>query len=1155
MANRASLFAVGLIWGAAQLGAAVPWHHPLSLANHGYWPQRVAVTFHKDTAKALAGDPVEVRLPALAGARVESLRVCRADGVELLFELRDTRGSARRTGLLAAEDRLVLPAEAPGKGSNTLFVYAGNALAWPVADFLPGGLANGDFEAGRTAPEGWRTASADARHLLSWEATGGRNGSRGVKAMAPAGAPATWFQWQQRSVAVVPGRTYQFSGWVRAEEVVGSAGWYIHVNGERMELVNRTLDAGPGTYEWKEVTSQFTAPTNADTATLGTVLHGTGRAWFDDVRLVELGGGSALRVAVGGLELAPLTPARSASSNRAGPNQAEAVVRNFSADALASALVRLNWRAVLARWPGVPWGSAGRVASSEGADLPCYQLGRGTELLFAANLAPHSEHLFRVGLAPQQTAAPGASLHDYERLLGSAANLVTDGSFESGDEAPALWRKPVVGGPHQVKAGVSAAARFGKRGLELTVGENARGNWLGWQSREIPVKPGATYLVSGWLQALELKGSAGIHVHFHDAKGALTQSGAMASTQPGVGGTSEWVNSMAFLHAPPDAASVQLHLTHNTQGTLRHDGLVLCQVVEADLLGMNSGPVETRATELQVWEVNPLVKVFPDTPPQRAARAATLELARNEYEPLQLAVRRPAGSPAGRLEVTVSPLRNEAGATLPAVTVERVGFVPIDSPSAYYSTDVPEWCRKVPRGAGATDGWAGWWPDPLRPGGAFELPAGQTQPLWLTARAPRDAAPGEYRATISLRAEGLPARTLPLTARVLPFALPETTRLQVIFDFRFGPGGGLGSGADSPEARRQWLRFMADHRLGLDEIRPEPKFTYQDGRVSMDATEFDQAARYCFDELRMSAAYTPSFFYMFGWAYPPKKFFGLEPFTPEWTAAFQQAYRLFSEHVRARGWHDKFVYYISDEPHFQHAFVVEQMRKLCALIHQVDATIPIYSSTWRHCPEWDEALDLWGVGQFGCFPVAEMERLQRAGKRMWFTCDGQMATDTPYLATERMLPYYCFKYGAKGFEFWGLAWWTYDPWQTGWHQFIRQSDEGKKYYWVRYPDGDGFLAYPGQPIGVEGPVSTIRLEQVREGLEDYEALMLLVEQVAKAKAAGRPVAAAERALALARDLVTIPNAGGLRSTEILPEPQRLTEARQAVNAALVELGR
>jgi hypothetical protein len=294
---------------------------------------------------------------------------------------------------------------------------------------------------------------------------------------------------------------------------------------------------------------------------------------------------------------------------------------------------------------------------------------------------------------------------------------------------------------------------------------------------------------------------------------------------------------------------------------------------------------------------------------------------------------------------------------------------------------------------------------------------------------------------------------------------------------------------------------------------------------------------------------------MFGWAYPPKKLFGLEPFTPEWTAAFKQCYQLFTAHLREKGWHDKFVYYISDEPHFQHPFVVDQMKKLCALIHEVDAAIPIYSSTWRHCAAWDDSLDLWGIGQYGCFPVSEMDRLQKAGKQMWFTCDGQMATDTPLLATERMLPYYCYKYGVKGYEFWGFAWWTYDPWKTGWHQYIRQSDEGKKYYWIRYPNGDGFLAYPGKAVGVDGPVSTIRLEQVRQGLEDYEALLLLEQLVAKAKKENRPIPSGEAALNLAKGLVTIPNAGGLRSTEILPEPNLIPTIRKTVNAAIVELSR
>jgi len=996
---------------APAAAAAVPWQHSLCLANGGYWRQRAPVTITNGSADSVAGEPLGLSIRGLAGARVESLRVCRADGVELLFDLRDAHGLAKRAGELSAEDKLIVPVECPAHTATTLFVYAGNSEAWAVPDFLP---AN------------------SAEH---------------------AGGP-------------------------------GSAGLGVSVGGvERLEI----RPAGP------------------------------------------------------------LTP-------NLGPdwrNWAEVRVRRFSEEAGSRALVRVNLSEVLARLPGVSRDSAARVASGDGAELTSYGLGRGAELLFSASLLPMTEELFQVGFRPGSQLEAAAALEDYGRLLASSANLAPNGSFESGSDGPDQWLKPANGGPHRVMAGFSSDARFGRRSLELTALENAKGDWLGWDSPEIPVKPGATYLLSGWLKGVRLKSWAAIHAHFHDAQGALAKSGAMVSTQPTVSGDSEWVRSSGFFQAPPDAASLQLHLTMNTEGTLRHDGIVLCEVVDGEVGRAHSAAAQAAGPGLQVWEVNPLVKVFPDTPPQAQAGAVSVELARNEYQAFQLALRIAAGTTT-HLGISVSALESQGGGELPPVKVERVGYVPVDHPSAYYSSEAPEWRRKAPQGAGATDGWAGWWPDPLAPGSSLDLSPGQTQPVWFTVHAPKPAAPGQYRAEVTLSVGGGNSLKIPLTVQVLPFTLPDQGRLRVIFDFRFGPGGGFGGGADSMEDYRKWLRFIAEHRLGIDGIHPPPTFNYHEGKVTMEAAEFDEMARFCFDELGMNVAYTPQFFYMFGWAYPPKKLFGLDPLTPEWAAALQQAYRLFTEHVRQKGWHDKFVYYVSDEPHFQHDFVVEQMKKLCALVHEVDRTIPIYSSTWRHCAAWDESLDLWGIGQYGSFPVQEMERLQRAGKQMWFTCDGQMATDTPFLATERLLPYYCFKYGVRGFEFWGLAWWTYNPWHVGWHQFIRQSDEGKDYYWVRYPNGDGFLTYPGKPVGLDGPASTIRLEQIRQGLEDYEALALLAELAAKAKQAGRPAPAAERALAMARDLVTIPNAGGLRSTEILPNPDRIPAIRKAVNAALVQ---
>lgn len=133
-----SIFASALFFSllVRVAAAAVPWHPSLYLANGGYWPQRVPVAITNGSAEPVAGKPFGLSFPDLAGARVESLRVCRADGIELLFDLRDARGLAKRTGELSAEDKLIVPVECPAHTATALFVYAGNPVAWAVPDFL-----------------------------------------------------------------------------------------------------------------------------------------------------------------------------------------------------------------------------------------------------------------------------------------------------------------------------------------------------------------------------------------------------------------------------------------------------------------------------------------------------------------------------------------------------------------------------------------------------------------------------------------------------------------------------------------------------------------------------------------------------------------------------------------------------------------------------------------------------------------------------------------------------------------------------------------------------------------------------------------------------------------------------------------------------------
>ena len=79
----------------------------------------------------------------------------------------------------------------------------------------------------------------------------------------------------------------------------------------------------------------------------------------------------------------------------------------------------------------------------------------------------------------------------------------------------------------------------------------------------------------------------------------------------------------------------------------------------------------------------------------------------------------------------------------------------------------------------------------------------------------------------------------------------------------------------------------------------------------------------------------------------------------------------------------------------------------------------------------------------------------------------------------------------------GLLYWTTVYWQKAGDVWTNPATygEGKHQF-----NGEGSLFYPGADAGIAGPVASIRLKQIREGLEDYEYLKLLADHGQKAVA-------------------------------------------------------
>ena len=178
-------------------------------------------------------------------------------------------------------------------------------------------------------------------------------------------------------------------------------------------------------------------------------------------------------------------------------------------------------------------------------------------------------------------------------------------------------------------------------------------------------------------------------------------------------------------------------------------------------------------------------------------------------------------------------------------------------------------------------------------------------------------------------------------------------------------------------------------------------------------------------------------------------------------------------------------------------------------------------------------------------------KAQARGERFyWYVAAGpaypymNVQLEDPLIGS-RLFFWLSWKYGATGFEYY-----CYNIWKRG--ENLRGKD-GKKFPAVPWvADGwskgwasncDGMLYYPG-PNG--SLASSLRFENLRDGIEDWESCYVLRDYLGALKKTGRSkplVAAAEKALALPEDLVK-------DMIVYTFDPQKIYKQRRAVGDAI-----
>ena len=503
-----------------------------------------------------------------------------------------------------------------------------------------------------------------------------------------------------------------------------------------------------------------------------------------------------------------------------------------------------------------------------------------------------------------------------------------------------------------------------------------------------------------------------------------------------------------------------------------------------------------------VWWCEATWKIAPQRPaPTAESPAATLSAARNDREAVQVVVR-PTKDLRG-LTASAGAFVGPDGAAIPA---ENIKIMREYYHYVHTSTD--------------QIGVRGDWPDALPPlEGPLDLPAGRNQPLWVLIHVPRDARPGDYAGNLTLKAEGWSA-VVPLRLHVWNFTLPERNHVATAFGLDSSFINAYQHLKTDADKRRVWDMYMenfAEHRISpydpapYDQIRVKFLPQADPPRAEVDFSAFDKAMARAIEKYHFTTYRLP-IEGMGGGRYgnftePSLAGFGEK--TPQYQAMFASYVKQLEDHFRKRDWLKIPYIYWYDEPEpNDYAFVRAGMERL-------KKYAPGLTTMLTEQPE--EALagpiDLWCPVTFN-YNYDAAHRRQAKGERIWwYVCCGPHAPfctlfiDHP--ATDlRVWLWQTWQRHVTGVLVWHSNYWDsygepdQNPYQDP-MSYVGGSRPSERQHWG---NGDGRFVYPplaafdpqnaDRPV-IAPPVSSIRWEMLREGIEDYEYLWLLRDLLAK----------------------------------------------------------
>lgn len=486
----------------------------------------------------------------------------------------------------------------------------------------------------------------------------------------------------------------------------------------------------------------------------------------------------------------------------------------------------------------------------------------------------------------------------------------------------------------------------------------------------------------------------------------------------------------------------------------------------------------------------------------KGAAAITLTAIRGEEEAAQI-IMTTGDKPVKEYDLSVSDLKDSEGNVFPKdnVKVYHELYIEVGAASEYYTE-------------------AGFYPDALAPfegvkaAGENSIASNSNQGLYISFDVPYAQPAGEYTGSISVTIEG-GTKNIPINLEVSPAQIGAETHVASSFlnEWYFYRGE-----LDTTEEMfDKYNKFLFDYRLGCNNVTvykedveyyaekvceyaaieecpgyniPWFSKNYLDSGYSLNGRILNSAYSYDADKLQeylytiaekgLETGVDPfEKAFIYGWDEPDLSF-GTQKaaeYVKEWAYIVRQCKNIVIEKLEKlqvesgkQALKEKMTASLDEVPHL---VLSNNFLNVEFDLEQEDIVYGPYFS------------------KLGSEGSREQYRLSEDNDLWWYGCTAPRSPYPTYhiddtVLSARLESWMKAEYDIQGNLYWSTC--LYTAPEAGTEVIYPEDFYSGNAARTLGVYGEGFLLYPGKKYGVDGPISSVRLEQIRDGLEEYEMI-------------------------------------------------------------------